>query len=425
MSEGLTATYYLEFLDTSRTLSDNVTEFFSWATMGTSRELPYVDRRQQRSLRGSILNLVPDEGRPAAGLVTYEFHADTFEPSNFSHLLSILLYSSIQGSTRQLRLLDIKLPDAFALSAPGPKFGAAGIRQLLHVRPGAPLPLFGVIFKPRQGLSPELVGQIAENAFLGGADYVIDDEAMLNPRSVDIASRVRAVAAVSAKASAVGKRPMYFVNLTAGSDQVKRWVDEIQGLDLGALRVGVMVNGMVQGFDTVAELSSSLADSPIVANTVTSGMSVLAPGFNVSEHIFVELSRLAGADGVYAVRHATQYSVDPSKVETLYRHLIGRGKPHKSAFPIYAGSISLDAILSSQLPESPDFMLQAGSTVCGYTQAGISFPTTIRVATEATVRALHAVYGDSVDPEQYREDLIRANLRRSKGLNLNALGVVV
>ena len=168
----ITATYYLEFYPSQGRFVDDVREFFSWAAMGSSRRFDYIDRGLQDALTGTIVNIVQDSTNPAAGIVEYEFNNETFEEADLSLLLSILLYSSIQGSTKQLRLLDVKFPSWLWSRMPGPQAGAEGIRTLT-CQTGRPL--FGTILKPRQGLTPSLAAAIAAAATRGGADYVIDE----------------------------------------------------------------------------------------------------------------------------------------------------------------------------------------------------------------------------------------------------------
>src|SRR5207253_2152374 len=97
----------------------------------------------------------------------------------------------------------------------------------------------------------------------------------------------------------------------------------------GEVRLGIMVNGLVMGFETVTDIRRAMPEWPLIATTVASGMLILSPNYNVSEHVLVQLARLAGADAIYAVRHATEYAYDPSKIYTLQKHLSQREESAK------------------------------------------------------------------------------------------------
>lgn len=389
--------------------------------MGTARRFTYLPRPVQDALSGSIVNVALDATASAGGIVKYEFHDETFSECDLSLLLSILLYSSIQGSTKQLRLLDLEIPEAMWSSFPGPRFGREGLRSIAGE---AGRPLFGVILKPRQGLTPALAATIAAAATRGGADYVIDDEVLVNhPRCPLIERTKHIIASCETEAKKRGRPILYVVNVISRSQRIHKWIAELVTLDRQEVHLGIMVNGLVMGFETVAEIRESMPEWPLIATTVASGMLVLAPHYNVSEHILAQFARFAGADAVYSIRHITEYEYDASKIDTLQRHLWQHDELMRPSLPIYAGAISLGSILRDQLPAHPDFMVQAGSTICGYTQAGHEFPETIVTATRAMVDALSSAYIDGVQGQLLAEKLVRENNRRGRGLDLNMLGM--
>jgi 3-oxoisoapionate-4-phosphate decarboxylase len=79
---------------------------------------------------------------------------------------------SIKGFTG-IRIVDMKLPDAFGKAWPGPQFGIAGSRALtgVHGRP-----IIGTIVKPALGLRPHETAALVKDVIEGGADFVKDDE---------------------------------------------------------------------------------------------------------------------------------------------------------------------------------------------------------------------------------------------------------
>ncbi|NBS66851.1 MAG: hypothetical protein EBT33_21395 [Betaproteobacteria bacterium] len=72
-----------------------------------------------------------------------------------------------------LRLLDLKLPDAFVRAYPGPAFAMPGTRQLSGVPQG---PLIGTIIKPSVGLNPRETAEQVRLLVEGGIDFIKDDE---------------------------------------------------------------------------------------------------------------------------------------------------------------------------------------------------------------------------------------------------------
>ena len=419
--ERVSATYYLEFKSQGRFV-EAVRDFFSWAAMGSSRRFDYIDRHTQDSLTGTIVNIVQDSSNPSAGIVEYEFDDETFEEADLSLLLSVLLYSSIQGSTNQLRLLDVKFPGWLWEKMPGPRLGADGISKISGQ---SRRPMFGVILKPRQGLTPGLAADIALAATQGGADYIIDDEVMVNNPRCRVVDRAKSVIGLCEAAAAKRGRPiLYVINVTSRSSRIYEWISHIDSIDRHDVQIGLMVNGIFMGFEAIADLRTQMPNWPLIANTVGCGMLVLGPQYNMSEHILVQLSRMAGADAVYAVRHATEYTFDSSKIDTLQNHLGRHGDFAKPAMPIYAGAISLGTILRQELPVRPEFMVQAGSTICAYKQRGVGFPESVRIATSVMVDALAATYVDGVSGKRLAERLVKDGTRGIRGVDFGSLGFV-
>ena len=89
-----------------------------------------------------------------------------------------------------LRLVELRLPDAYAHRYPGPQFGVAGTRRLAGVQRG---PLIGTIIKPSVGLSPRQTADIVRELCEGGIDFIKDDELQANGPHCPFDARVDAV----------------------------------------------------------------------------------------------------------------------------------------------------------------------------------------------------------------------------------------
>jgi len=420
MAESIIATYYLDFGNSSRKFTENVENFFAYATMGSGQKYSYVNQNDYFRLSGKILNIVTEPDNHNRGFVTFSFEPDTFSEKNIPLLLSYLLYSSLQSTIKQLRLIDLELPTWFLNTFAGPKFGQHGIQQLLSVQDR---PIFGVILKPRQTLTPELCATLAESAIKGNADYIIDDELLVDQSSCPIIARTSAVVrAITPIAEKQGRRVMYVVNITSEITNCLKWMPVIEAYNNDNVQIAFLVNNMVMGYSTVQEITRQSRIAPIVSSQVGTGMLVLSPYFNISEHILIELSRICGTDAVYAMSHETEYAIDPSKVRTVREHLqkpLGNIKP---VMPIYAGSISLGPLLRGELPPTNDFMLQAGSSICGFKHNDYKFPNTVEVATRLIARVINEIYKKGRPADLVAEDLVAEYTKKKSISILHSLG---
>lgn len=88
-----------------------------------------------------------------------------------------------------IRLLDIRLPDAFATEYPGPQFGVGGTRKLSGVRDR---PLLGTIIKPSVGLDAEQTAALVKTLADAGIDFIKDDELQADGPICPFEARVEA-----------------------------------------------------------------------------------------------------------------------------------------------------------------------------------------------------------------------------------------
>jgi hypothetical protein len=120
--------------------------------------------------------------------------------------------------------------------------------------------------------------------------------------------------------------------------------------------------------------------------------------------------------------HETEYAIDPSKVRTVREHLqkpLGNIKP---VMPIYAGSISLGPLLRGELPPTNDFMLQAGSSICGFKHNDYKFPNTVEVATRLIARVINEIYKKGRPADLVAEDLVAEYTKKKSISILHSLG---
>jgi ribulose 1,5-bisphosphate carboxylase large subunit-like protein len=127
-----------------------------------------------------------------------------------------------------LRILDIRLPDAFASAYPGPKFGVDGTRKLTGVNGR---PLIGTIVKPSIGFTPEQTAELVDVLCAGGIDFIKDDELQSDGALCPFEERVRAVMRVSDRhAERGGWKVMFAFNLSGEIDEMPRRDDLVESL---------------------------------------------------------------------------------------------------------------------------------------------------------------------------------------------------
>ena len=127
-----------------------------------------------------------------------------------------------------LRILDIRLPDAFANAYPGPRFGVDGTRKLTGVRER---PLIGTIVKPSIGFTPQQTAELVDVLCGAGIDFIKDDELQSDGPGCPFHERARAVMQViNRHAECGGRKVMFAFNLTGEIDEMRRRHDLVESL---------------------------------------------------------------------------------------------------------------------------------------------------------------------------------------------------
>jgi len=225
-------------------------------------------------------------------LVTLSWPLDNLGPSLPNLLATVAgnLFELKQVSG--LRLLDLRLPDAFAERYPGPKFGVAGTRRLAGVEKG---PLIGTIIKPSVGLGPEDTAALTKTLCEAGIDFIKDDELQSDGPACPFDDRVRAVMRViNAHADRTGKKVMFAFNLTGDLDQMRRRHDLL--LQHGATCLMASLNSV--GLVGMIELAR-FSQLPIHAHRNGWGYLSRHPLLGWSYVAWQKIWRLAGVDHMH------------------------------------------------------------------------------------------------------------------------------
>jgi ribulose-bisphosphate carboxylase large chain len=190
-----------------------------------------------------------------------------------------------------VRLVGLELPSGLTGLLPGPRFGTAGLRDLLHV-PGRPF--LATALKP-MGLSSTALAGIARTLARGGVDLIKDDHSLANQPFAPYADRVRACAdAVRAANAETGGHSIYMPALNGPADEIVARAHLAKDAGAG----GLLVLPGLTGLDVIRWLASSdEIGLPIMAHPAFMGSLVINADAGI-EHglLFGTLFRLAGAD---------------------------------------------------------------------------------------------------------------------------------
>jgi ribulose-bisphosphate carboxylase large chain len=254
-----------------------------------------------------------------------------------------------------LRLLDLRLPLAFAASYGGPKFGVAGTRKLANVRDR---PLIATIIKPSIGLSPAETADLVATLCEANVDFIKDDELQSDGAYCPFDQRLRAIMRVVHRhADRTGKKVMFAFNLTGEIDQMRRRHDLV--LAEGGTCVMASIHSV--GLVGMIELGRH-AHLPIHAHRNGWGALSRHPSLGWEFTAWQKIWRLAGADHMHVNGIGNKFSeTDQSVIVSakacltpmfddkpcLAMPVFSSGQSAKQAYQTYAALGSTDLIFAA------------------------------------------------------------------------------
>jgi ribulose-bisphosphate carboxylase large chain len=196
---------------------------------------------------------------------------------------------SIRGFTG-IRIIDMKLPEAFGKAWPGPQFGVAGTRRLTGVHDR---PIIGTIIKPALGLRPHETAALVRDVIDAGVDFVKDDEKLMSPAYSPLEARVKAIMPmILEREQKTGRKVMYAWGISATDpDEMMRNHDVI--VKHGGNCAVININSI--GFGAFAFLRKR---SGLVLHAHRNGWDILTrhPGLGMDFRVWQQFWRLLGVD---------------------------------------------------------------------------------------------------------------------------------
>jgi ribulose-bisphosphate carboxylase large chain len=153
--------------------------------------------------------------------VQVAYPLDLWEKGSMPQLLSGIA-GNIFGmkALKNLRLVDVTLPEEYIKSFPGPNLGIDGLRKYFKVYER---PLTGAVPKPKVGFSAEEHAKIGYETWMGGFDLVKDDENLTSQKFNNFYKRVQLMSKMRDKAEKeTGEIKDALLNITAETEEMKK-----------------------------------------------------------------------------------------------------------------------------------------------------------------------------------------------------------
>jgi ribulose-bisphosphate carboxylase large chain len=310
-----------------------------------SIELPLAavtDARVLREVVAQVAGIVP--AGPDTHDVTIRLAIET-TGHEAGQLLNMLFGNTSMHD--DVMLVDATFPRAFAARFGGPRFGIAGVRDLVgaHGRP-----LTCAALKP-QGMTPAQFAGLAATFARAGIDVVKDDHGLADQESASFRARVQAAQhAIDAANRATGGRTVYAPNLCGNYTEMRERAAFAR--DLGVRMV--MLAPMVSGVASLAGLAQDVG-VPILAHPAMGGGGRIAPAV-----VLGRLFRLFGADATIFPNHGGRFGYSPRTCDAIVEAARGEWLGLKPTLPVPAGGMAVARVAEMRAGYGDDAMLLIG-----------------------------------------------------------------
>jgi ribulose-bisphosphate carboxylase large chain len=260
-------------------------------------------------------------------------YADEISGYEFPQLINVI-FGNISMKPA-LRLMELDLSDDLLSHFKGPRFGVAGLRELIG-EPQRPL-LFTAI-KPI-GLSAEQLADMAYKLALGGLDIIKDDHGIANQPFAPFKERVpRIVEAVAEANAKTGFNTLYAPNVTAPSEIMLERIYFAKEAGV----TGLMLLPGYCGLDFVRRVAEDDSiNLPLITHPAFMGSFTLSPDFGVDHFVLHgQLMRLAGADISVMPNYIGRFSYSPDDCRRITDGCAVPMGRLKAIFPGPGGGIS-------------------------------------------------------------------------------------
>lgn len=279
------------------------------SSVGTWTSVP--GKSYMRHLAAKIFHIEGD-------MVKIAYPAELFELGNAPNILSSIA-GNIFGmkAVKNLRLEDVSFPKSVIKSFSGPCLGLNGIRRELGVKNR---PFLGTIVKPKLGLNSEDHARCAYDAWLGGCDFVKDDENLSSQKFNRFEDRLTRTLEMKDKAEEeTGEKKAYLVNVTAEAEEMVRRAELVKKQGGKFCMVDIVTAGF-SGLQTLREANLRLG---IHGHRAMHAAFTRNKKHGMSMMVLADFARLIGVDSLHIGTGIGKLEGNVREIEELEEEIEG------------------------------------------------------------------------------------------------------
>lgn len=317
-----------------------------------------------------------------SGLLKIAYPLELFEPGNLPQLLSCVA-GNIFGlkEVENLKLLDLKFPEKYVKSFPGPALGIKGIRKITGINNR---PLIGCIIKPKLGLNYREHARVARDVYDGGVDFVKDDENLTSQEFNPFEKRVLEIEKTCFDDLNHHNKKIYAFNVTALTEIMLARSEFVK-------RNGgncVMIDFLTAGFAALQTLRKQNLGLIIHGHRAMHAALDRLPNYGVSMLVLAKLARLAGIDSLHTGTVVGKMEGGGKEISPINRFLLDDWYGLKPVLPVASGGLYPGLVPELIKILGREVMLNFGGGIHGHPQGSKAGAKAVLAAVEAAQKGI-------------------------------------
>ncbi len=429
----------LSWIDGKENLEKSAEAVASESSVGSWTKLKTMNKYVWTHLRARIFKI--KKITPKKGFVWIAYPLEHFDKDNVLQFKASVL-GNIFGMKllNNIYILDIRIPKKFQKYFKGPKFGIEGVRKYIGTNKNR-RPHVGTIVKPKVGLSPKEFANVAYDAYIGGVDFVKDDENLVDQKFCRWKNRLEEMLdRIDKVKDETGRKVLYGSNIT---DRLDRMLERLDILKSYGAKM-VMLDVFMLGDSALLDIIKEIKKKGLMIHAHRAGYDIANRGtFGYSFGVMAKFYRLFGVDQLHIGTGVGKMEGNPLIIkyyhdivekekikEQLY---LGKLKQEflpsiKPVFAVASGGVNagkVDALLEIH---GNEVIVQAGAGVHGHPDGTRAGAKSMREAVEAYMKGINSkkyakthkalakalkIWGYE-DPKKIKKEFNKENIKRLK-----------
>jgi ribulose-bisphosphate carboxylase large chain len=392
----------------------------TWTVVWTDRLTNY----KQYQAKAYKVDKVPGDNNQYIAYIAHDI--DLFEEGSVPNLTASII-GNVFGfkALKALRLEDMRIPQAYLKTFPGPPHGIVMEREYLN-KFGRPL--LGATVKPKLGLSAKNYGRVVYEALRGGLDFTKDDENINSQPFMRWRDRfLYSIEGVNRANEMSGEVKGHYMNVTAATcEEMYERAEFAKSLGSPIIMIDLVI-----GYTAMTSISKWARANGMLLHLHRAGHGTYTRQKNhgVSFRVISKWVRMMGVDHVHAGTVVGKLEGDPNMIAGYYDTLrlndnpVDPVKGHyfdqnwmsmPGVMPVASGGIHAGQMHQLLHYLGEDVVLQFGGGTIGHPMGIAAGAEANRVALEGMVKARN----EGVDYLTEGDEILKKLAKKNQALQV-------